>query len=49
MEGATVHLTNISISRGPVKFLTCNDKNESIIISKYRKINQFSFSLSTLL
>ena len=28
-----VQLDKLSISRGPVKFLTCNEKNKIIIIS----------------
>ena len=40
-----VHLEKFSTSRGPVEFLICNDKNETIITSKYRKILGFSYSL----
>ena len=29
-----VQVEKFSISRGPVEFLICNDKNETIIISK---------------
>ena len=28
-------------SRGPAKFLTCNDKNKTISMSKYKKILGF--------
>ena len=44
-----VHLDNFSTSRGPVKFLIYNDKNETLITSKYKKIIGFSLSLHTLL
>ena len=40
-----VQLEKLSISRGPVEFLICDDKNETIITSKYRKILGFSHSL----
>ena len=40
-----VQLEKLSISRGPVEFLICNDKNETIITSKSRKVLGFSHSL----
>ena len=43
-----VQLDKFSISRSPVKFMTCNDKNKTIIISKYRKILGFYLGLHTL-
>ena len=43
-----VQLDKFSIPRGPVKFLTYNDKNETIIISKYRKVLRTFSSLHTL-
>ena len=38
-------LKKFSIPRSPVEFLICNDENEAIITSKYRKILGFSNSL----
>ena len=43
-----VQLDKFSTSRGPIKFLIYNDKNETFIISKYKKILGFSLSLHTL-
>ena len=40
-----VQSERFSISRGAVEFLTCSDKNKTIITSKYRKILGFSHSL----
>ena len=40
-----VQLGKFNISRGPDEFLICNDKNETMITSKYRKILGFSYSL----
>ena len=43
-----VQRDKFGISRGPVKSLTCNNKNETIIISKYSKIFGFSVSRHTV-
>ena len=43
-----VQSEKFSISRGPVEFLICDDKNETIIASEYRKILGFSHSLYSL-
>ena len=40
-----IQLEKFSISRGPVEFLISNDKNETIITCKYRKMLGFSHCL----
>ena len=39
-----VKLDKFTISRGPVEILTCNDKNKTIITSKYDKYSTWIFS-----